>query len=47
MDIARAERDLGLDPRPSLQRALELFTACGALLRVAEAEAMLEEIGTA
>jgi tetratricopeptide (TPR) repeat protein len=47
VDIARAERDLGLDPRPSLERARELFTECRALLRLAEVEAMLEELRTA
>ena len=47
MDIARGERDLGLGPRPSLERAPELFTECGALLRLAEVEALLEETRTA
>jgi hypothetical protein len=46
MDVARAERDLGLDPRPSLDRARELFAECGAVLRLGEVEAMLEEMRT-
>ena len=47
MDIAQAQRDMSLDPRPSLERARELFAECGALLRLAEVEEILEEIGTA
>jgi hypothetical protein len=44
MDIARADRELAFDPRPSLERDHELFTECTALLQLAEVEAMLEEI---
>jgi hypothetical protein len=47
MDVARAERDLGLDPSASLEPARELLTESGALLRRAETDALLEEIRTA
>jgi class 3 adenylate cyclase/tetratricopeptide (TPR) repeat protein len=47
LDIARAERALGLDPRPAAERARQLFADCTATLRVAEAEALLAELPSA
>jgi tetratricopeptide (TPR) repeat protein len=47
LDIARVERELGLDPRPSAERARDLFVECTATLRAAEAEELLAELGSA
>jgi hypothetical protein len=41
LDLGRAERRAGDDPRPSFERARELLVDCGALLHVPEADAEL------
>jgi class 3 adenylate cyclase/tetratricopeptide (TPR) repeat protein len=44
LDLARAERELRLDPRPSAERARDLFVECTATLRAADAEQFLAEL---
>jgi hypothetical protein len=44
LDIARAERELGMDPRPSAERARDLFVECTATVRAAEAESHLQNL---
>jgi tetratricopeptide (TPR) repeat protein len=46
MDVARAERDLGLPPTPSVERARDLFVDCGAVVRAREAASLLEELSS-
>ncbi len=46
IDLADAERKLGKDPRPTLERAVEILTDCGATLYLREAEAALQEAAT-
>jgi tetratricopeptide (TPR) repeat protein len=45
LDLGRAERRAGRDPRPSFERALELLVACDARYFVPEAEAELASLG--
>jgi hypothetical protein len=42
LDLGRAERAAGLDPSAAFLRARELFTTCGALVYLPEAEAELD-----